>query len=77
MPIPRTSNRSISELYKFLIPFEQKARSADRIAERRDHGDADLEYPIRVVQEIFLAQDEAIEELTKRVADLEQLLKPE
>ena len=77
MPIPRTSNRSISELYTYLIPFEQKARSADRIAERRDHGDADLDYQIRVIQEIFLAQAEEIEDVKKRVTELEQLLKPE
>jgi len=75
--IPLVSTRSVSELFAFLAPYAKRAASQERIAEYRDHGQADLEYPTRLNFEIMLAQHERIERLEARVAELETILKPE
>jgi hypothetical protein len=75
--LPLVSTRPISELFGWLAPFAAHARSADRIAEYRDHGQADINYETRVVFEILMAQRDEIERLTARVAEMEKLLTPE
>jgi hypothetical protein len=71
------STRPISELFAWLAPFAANARSADRIAEYRDHGQGDLTYETRVVFEILMAQRDEIARLSGRVTELEKLLTPE